>query len=248
MTTGLAADTSKESGRGSVNTGLKSLLKRYVQRPLVRELLIVLTFCLFTSALTWPYVTRLRDAVAGPGDPYLVAWIMWWDYHATFTDPLNLFHANVFFPYRYTLAFSEHCYGLSLPFFPLFFLGFRPLTVHAIAMFLGFALSGYGAFRLARTLTGSYGVAWVAGILFAFVPYRFNLMAQLVYLFSMWIPLLFEALLLFARKRSWKRAAWLGFVFFMTGLTSISWFLLSLIPLAIWTAVLLTHHGLWRDR
>src|SRR5260370_134972 len=143
MTTGLAADTSKESGRGSVNTGLKSLLKRYVQRPLVRELLIVLTFCLFTSALTWPYVTRLRDAVA-----------------------------------------------------------------------------------------------WVAGILFAFVPYRFNLMAQLVYLFSMWIPLLFEALLLFARKRSWKRAAWLGFVFFMTGLTSISWFLLSLIPLAIWTAVL----------
>jgi len=186
--------------------------------------------------------------VAGPGDPYLVAWIMWWDYHATFTDPLNLFHANVFFPYRYTLAFSEHCYGLSLPFFPLFFLGFRPLTVHAIAMFLGFALSGYGAFRLARTLTGSYGVAWVAGILFAFVPYRFNLMAQLVYLFSMWIPLLFEALLLFARKRSWKRAAWLGFVFFMTGLTSISWFLLSLIPLAIWTAVLLTHHGLWRDR
>lgn len=201
-----------------------------------------------TCVMTWPYVTRLRDAVAGPGDPYLVSWIMWWDYHQTFHDPLNLFHANVFYPYRYSLAFSEHCYGLSLPFFILFALGFRPLTVHAVAMFFGFALSGYAGFRLARTLTGSYGIAWVAGIIFAFVPYRFNMMAQLVYLFSIWIPLVFEALILFARERSRKRAMWLGFAFFMLGLTSVSWFLLSLIPLAIYAAILLTRYDLWRER
>ena len=71
---------------------------RLVRQPLIREILIVLAFCFFTALLTWPYVTRLRDAVADPGDPYLVAWILWWDYHATFTDPLNLFHANVFYP------------------------------------------------------------------------------------------------------------------------------------------------------
>jgi hypothetical protein len=208
----------------------------------------VLAFCAFTAALTWPYVTRLRDAVASTSDPYLAAWVMWWDYHQTFRDPLNLFHANIFYPYRYTLAFSEHCYGLSLPFFPLFALGFRPLTVHAVAVFFGFALSGYGAFRLARTLTGSYGVAWVAGIIFAFTPYRFNLMAQVVYLFSVWIPLLFEALVLFARRRSHVRAAWLGFAFFMTGLTSISWFLLSLVPLATLASILLTRYRTWRER
>ena len=216
--------------------------------PVVRELLIIIAFCLFTSALTWPYVTRLRDAVAGPGDPYLLTWTLWWDYHQTFHDPFNLFQANVFYPYRYSLAFSEHCYGLSLPFFILFALGFRPLTVHAVAMFLGFALSGYAAFRLGRTLTGSYGVAWVTGIIFGFVPYRFNMMAQLVYLFSVWIPLVFEALILFARDRSRKRAAWLGFAFFMLGLTSISWFLLSLIPLAIYGAILLTRYDRWRER
>jgi hypothetical protein len=109
-------------------------------------------------------------------------------------------------------------------------------------------LSGYAAFRLARTLTGSYGIAWVTGIIFAFVPYRFNMMAQLVYLFSVWIPLVFEALILFARERSRKRAAWLGFAFFMLGLTSISWFLLSLIPLAIYGAILLTRYDRWRER
>src|SRR5919205_150483 len=164
-----------------------------------RELCVALAFRLLTAALTWPYALRLRDAVVDEGDPYLVTWIMWWDYHQTFRDPLRLFHANAFYPLQYTLAFSEHCYGLALPFFPLYALGLRPLTVHAVALFLGFALSGYGAFRLARTLAGSEGVAWVAGIAFAFVPFRFFLMSQLVYLFAPWPPLLFEALVLFAR-------------------------------------------------
>jgi len=212
------------------------------------ELSIVLSFCAFTAALSWPYVNYLRDAVADPGDPYLVSWILWWDYHQTFTDPLNLFHANVFYPFRYTLAFSEHSYGIALLFFPLFALGFRPLTVHAVATFLGFALCGYGAFRLARTLTGSEAVAWVTGIVFAFVPFRFHLLSHLLYLFSPWIPLQFEALVLFVRERSRKRAAWLGFAFFMSGLTSISWFTLALVPFALAGAILLTRYTVWRDR
>ncbi len=214
----------------------------------LHDLFVVILFCAFTAALTWPYVNYLRDAVADAGDPYLVSWILWWDYHQTFRDPLNLFHANLFFPLRYTLAFSEHCYGIAVPFFPLFALGFRPLTVHAVAMFLGFALCGYGAFRLGRTLTGSTAVGWVVGIVFAFVPFRFHLLSHLPYLFTVWIPLLLEALVLFVRDRSRKRAIWLGIAFFMNGITSVSLFSLTLVPAALCGAVLLTRHGLWRDR
>ncbi|HEX8353449.1 MAG TPA: hypothetical protein VF611_11145 [Pyrinomonadaceae bacterium] len=233
------------SARDGARPGAPAALRRV---RALRELLVVLAFCLFTSLLTWPYVTRLRDAVVDPGDPYLVTWIMWWDYHQTFRDPLNLFHANTFYPLRYTLAFSEHCWGLALPFFPLFAVGLRPLTVHAVALFFGFALSGYGAFRLARTLTGSEGAAWAAGIVFAFVPFRFHLMSQLVYLFTPWLPLVFEALTLFARRRTWRRAAWLGAAFLMTGLTSVSFFAFALVPLAAAGAVLLTRYRLWRER
>jgi hypothetical protein len=214
----------------------------------LHDLAIVLAFCAFTAVLTWPYVKYLRDAVADPGDPYLVSWILWWDYHQTFTDPLNLFHANLFYPFRYTLAFSENSYGIALPFFPLFALGFRPLTVHAVAMFLGFALCGYSAFRLARTLTGSEAVGWVTGIVFAFVPFRFHLLSHLLYLFSPWIPLQFEALVLFLRERSSMRAAWLGFAFFMSGLTCLTWFNLGLVPFALAAVILLTRYNIWRDR
>ena len=239
------------SEKGQTNISRREMpraLAALARSRAARELAVVLVFCLLTALLTWPYVTRLRDAVVDPGDPYLVTWIMWWDYHQTFRDPLNLFHSNTFFPLRYTLAFSEHCWGLALPFFPLFALGLRPLTVHAVAMFLGFALSGYGAFRLARTLTGSAGAAWVAGIAFAFVPFRFHLMSQLVYLFTPWLPLLFEALVLFARARTRGRAAWLGLAFLMTGLTSVSFFAFALVPFGLAGAVLLTRHRLWRER
>src|ERR1041385_5867790 len=213
-----------------------------------RELIIVLTFCFFTALLTWPYVTRMRDAVVDKGDPYLMAWIMWWDYHATFTNPLHLFDANIFYPLKYSLAFSEHTYGLSVLFFPLYFIGLKPLTVQTVAVFFAFAVSGYGAFRLGRTLTGSTAVGWVSGIIFAFVPYRFNMMSQVVYLFSPWMPLVFEALVLFARDRSRKHTICLGCAFFMNGITTITWFTFTLIPFAVFAAILLTRYRLWRDR
>ena len=215
---------------------------------LARELVVFLGFCLFTALLTWPYVTRLRDAVVDKGDPYLMAWIMWWDYHATFTNPLHLFDANIFYPLKYSLAFSEHSYGLALLFFPLYFLGLKPLTVQTIALFFGFAVSGYGAFRLGRTLTGSTAIGWVSGIIFAFVPYRFNMMSQVVYVFSPWMPLVFEALVLFARERSRKRAIWLGCAFFMNGLTTITWFTFTLVPFVLFAGILLTRYRLWRER
>ena len=214
---------------------------------LLHEIFIILVFCAFTTLLTYPYINHLRNAVVDTGDPYLISWILWWDYHQTFTDPLNLFHANLFYPYRYTLAFSEHSYGIAVLFFPLFALGLKPLTVHAVAMFFGFAVCGYSAFRLARTLSGSEAIGWVSGIVFAFIPFRFHLMSQVAYLFSPWIPLLFEALVLFVNKRSRKRAAWLGCAFFMSGLTTISWFTFSLLPFAVVGAVLLTRHRLWRE-
>lgn len=247
MTTSVASETRDLPDETSEKRP-RSRLARLASLSVVREFGVIFVFALFTTILTWPYVTRLRDVVVDTGDPYLITWIMWWDYHQTFTNPLHLFDANVFYPLKYTLAFSENSYGIAVLFFPLYALGVAPLTVHAIAMFLGFVFCGYGAFRLGRTLTGSVAVGWVAGVVFAFVPYRFNQMSQVAYLFSPWIPLVFEALVLFVRERSRPRAVWLGFAFFMNGLTTISWWNFSLIPLVLAGAILLTRYNLWRER
>jgi len=199
---------------------------------------VLLIFVLLTVVMTWPWAAHMRDTSFDPGDSYLASWILAWDFHQTFRDPLHLFDANIFFPYRYTLAFSEHQWGIALLFFPAFAAGLPPLTVHGLAMLFGFAFSGFGAFRLARTLTGSTAAGWVAGVAFAFVPYRFHHLPHLPYVFAGWMPLLAEAVVLFGRRRSWPRAAWLGLALFMSGVSSIHWFLLGSVPTAVMAAIL----------
>ncbi len=216
-------------------------------RAVSRECGVLLAFALLTILMTWPWARHWRDAATDLGDPYTIAYNLWWDYHATFNQPLHIFDAPVFYPYRDTLAFSEHDYGVALLCFPLFAVGLAPLTVHSLATLAAFALSGYGAFRLARTVTGSTGAAWVAGIAFAFVPYRFHRLPHLHYIFAAWLPLALEALVLFARRRSWRRAAWLFVALAMHGLTCVSWLVLSIIPLALSAVLLVTWRRAWRD-
>jgi hypothetical protein len=217
-------------------------------RRAARHTLVFTAFVVLTVAMTWPWAAHLRDACSDPGDPYLNSWILWWDFHQTSHDPLHLFQGNIFYPYQYSLAFSEHNYGLALPLFPLFVLGLRPLTAQSLLTLLGFAFSGFGAFRLARTLMGSTGAAWVAGIGFAFVPYRFQHLSHVNYLFAAWIPLTLEAVVLYIRKPDWRRAAWLGAAVLLSGLSVIHWFVLSLVPLLLTGLYLAPRYGRGRLR
>jgi hypothetical protein len=218
------------------------------RRTILREILTFLGFLTLTVIMTWPWVLHLHDAVSDRGDPYAIAYWLWWDYHQTFHDPLNLFQATIFYPYKYTLAFAENAYGVSLLFFPLFALGFRPLTVLSLATLTAFVISGYGMFRLVRTLTNSVGAAWIAGIVFAFIPYHFQRLPHLNLLFTGWIPLMLEALVLFARERKWRWGIWLGFTFLMNALVCVSWFILTLVPLVLSGVFLVAWWRLLRDR
>jgi hypothetical protein len=203
-----------------------------------RDAGVLVAFVALSVVMTWPWAAHMRDTSLDGGDSYLMAWTLAWDFHQTFHDPLHLFDSNNFFPYRYTLALSEHLWGVALLFFPAFAAGLPPLAVHGLAVLFGFAFSGYGAFRLARTLTGSTAAAWVAGVAFAFAPYRFSHLNHLPYVFTGWMPLLVEAVVLFARKRSWPRAGWLGLAFFMSGVSSIHAFLLGSVPTIAFAATL----------
>lgn len=87
-----------------------------ILRPLFSNVAIFLAFVALTIVMTWPWVQSLRDYAPDAGDSYLNAWILWWDYHQTLHDPLRLFDANILYPYQYTLAFTEHSYGIALLF------------------------------------------------------------------------------------------------------------------------------------
>jgi hypothetical protein len=117
-----------------------------------RSLAVFGVFLVLAILSTWPWAAHLKNAVPDVVDTYEAAWRLSWGFHQTFHDPLHLFDGNVFYPHRDTLAFSETLYGISVPLFPLLAAGVTPLAAYGIAVILGFALCGFAAYRLARTL------------------------------------------------------------------------------------------------
>jgi hypothetical protein len=129
-------------------------------------------------------------------DAKLNSWILNWDYHQTFHDPLHLFDANIFYPATYALAFSENLYGASLFGFPFYAAGASALLVYNVLFVLGMWLSAMAAWALAREITGDPAASLVAGVVYAFVPWR---LAQLPHIQFQWGAFLALALLFLLR-------------------------------------------------
>lgn len=203
-------------------------------------------FIAMSIAFTWPMARHLGRAVSDPGDPFINVWILDWDWWATFHQPLRLFHANAFHPAKYSLAFSENLYGLAVLLFPLRAIGVTPVAAYNVAMLSGFAFCGFAAYLLGLRLTGSFTAGIAAGIFYAFVPFRFTHLSHLQHVWGGWLPLLLWALLLYASRPSWRRAALFGVVFAMNGLTNIHYLLFGALASAI-TALLLIPRRDWKN-
>src|SRR5919201_43879 len=54
------------------------------------------------------------------GDARLIIWTLAWDNHALLGGVRSLFDANIFYPARDALAYSEHLFGISLFTLPVY--------------------------------------------------------------------------------------------------------------------------------
>jgi len=149
-------------------------------------LAVFAVYLVLTVAMTWPLAPRMKTEIAADlGDPLLNAWILAWD--ATHLGR-GLWHANIFYPHPYALAYSEHLLAQAIQILPLYALTTNPILCYNVLFLLSFALSGLGMFLFARELTGSRTAALVAGAAYAFAPYRFSNLSHLQVLSSAWMP------------------------------------------------------------
>ena len=119
----------------------------------------------------------------------MVTWVLAWVAHQLPNAPAHIFDANIFYPERNTLAYSETLLVPGMLAAPLHWLGVAPILVYNLVFLSGFALSGVGVALLVRRLTGNTGAAIVAGIVFAFPPYRIDHYAHLQLQQTQFIPL-----------------------------------------------------------
>jgi hypothetical protein len=166
--------------------------------------LVFLFFLAVAGFKTWPLLTHLDTHIASdPLDPLLCAWILAWDVHALTTDPMHLFDANIFYPVKRSLAFSEHLLGVLPIFAPVFLLTGNPILGYNLVFFLSFVLSGVAMFALSFYWTRELWPSLVAGTLFAFAPIRFAQISRLHLLNLFWAPVALIFLDRFLRGRGW---------------------------------------------
>ena len=207
--------------------------------------LAFLLYVALTVVMTWPLARGLtRDIPGDFGDPLFTSWVLSWD--ATHLGR-GWWSANVFAPQPLALAYSEHFLPQALQVLPIYATTKNPILCYNLLFLSTFALAGLGMFLLGRELTGSATAGLVAGLAFAFAPYRIANIPHLQVLSSAWMPfVLFGLHRHFATGRlrplAGAAAAWL------VQNLSCGYYLLFFTPVVIlYIAWELTRRGLWSD-
>ena len=207
-------------------------------RTVGREIGVFAFFLLLAIVFTWPLAIRLSTGTSDLGDPLLNTWILDWDMYAATHSLSSIFQAPIFYPGKYPLAYSENLFGIAIVALPFYLAGCPPLVIYNIMFIAGFAFCGYGAWVLVRVATGSAYAALIAGVLYAFVPFRFDHMPHLQIIWGGWLPLILASILYYWRRSTWWSAAGFGAALLMNGLTNIHYFLFGTLSAAITVFVL----------
>src|SRR5688500_9264957 len=146
-----------------------------------------------TVVATWPQIVQ-PAAIPEHRDAWLNMWRIGWIAHQLPRAPAHLFDANIHFPERHTLAYSDATLVQGLIASPPLWMGVPTPYVHTALVLASFVFAGVGAWALVRRLTGSSSGGIVSGIVFAFAAYRFDHYMHLELLWTGWMPLTVLAL------------------------------------------------------
>ncbi len=185
--------------------------------------------------------------VADFGDPLFSIWRLSWVAHQLPLDPRHLFDGNMFYPELRTLAYSDAMLAPALMAAPFLWLGAPQVVVYNVILVLSFAASGIAMYALVRRLTADRPSAIVAGVAFAFYPFRFEHYSHLELQMTFWMPL---ALLMLHRTiESGRRrdAVAAGVLVALQTLSSLYYGLFLLVVMAVvWGTLTFRRRPGWR--
>jgi hypothetical protein len=208
-------------------------------------ILAVLLACL----MTWPLVTapgRLGRTTTMDG--LYSIWNVAWVARTLVAHPLALFDANIFYPHRNTLAYSEANLVAGIVAVPAWLLTGNAYTAHSSALLFAFASTFLGMWLLVRHLTNDAASALIGSILFAFCPYFYSHTAHIQLLMAGGIPLSMLALHRLADAPSSGRGLVLGCALATQGLACAYYGIFAGLMVGYGVLFLAATRRLWRDK
>ena len=184
--------------------------------------------------------THVRDMA----DPLEWSWVLGYGARQLLANPLALFDGNIFYPFRNTLAFGESSVASILFAAPIVWATDNPVLAQNVLILASFVLAGYGTYLLVTDLTGSRLAGLIAGIVFAFCPYRMEKTVHLPFVSNQWLPLAFFALNRFLRGGRIRWAVIFGIFLATQFLTSLTLAFVAVFALAAYLGII----GLARPR
>ena len=180
-------------------------------RGLSEFALVVVAATVLTVVLTYPLASELGSmGRVNTDDGRWSIWVVSWVAHALTTNPLGVFNANIFYPHRLTLAYSEANIAAGAIGAPVWLLSRNPHLTHNVVVMVGFVAAFAGAYYLVRYLTGSRPAAMVAGVLYAFCPFIFARTAHIQLLLTGGLPFCMLAFHRLVDRATVSRAVTLG--------------------------------------
>jgi hypothetical protein len=210
--------------------------------PRLQTWAVTLLFVVLTLGMTWPHVLSLSTHAHGHYDTYFNMWRVGWIAHALATNPSHVLDGNIFFPERRTLTYSDAMLIEGVVGAVPLWIGLPPVLVNNLLILGAIVASAAGMFVLARHLTGSASAGIVAGIVFAFVPYRFDHYMHLELQWTIWMPWALWALHRTFETQSWKYGAAAGLFMGLQMLSSIYYGVFLAVLLGVIAVLLLLPH------
>ena len=134
--------------------------------------LLALAAVALALATSWPLVLHLQSRISPDlGDPVRTAWQIAFTGHALLHHPLSPWDANAFWPLTHSLLFSDSLLGFG----PAGMIGSGPVAAlvrYNLLYLLAYALAAAGAYLLGRELGLGRPAAALAGVAFAYAPFR----------------------------------------------------------------------------
>ena len=198
------------------------------------DLLALGAFVGAALAATWPLVLRIGHTTAGgDADPMLVSTVLAWDADRFAHGLRGFWDAPWLFPYRHSLAYSEHLIGIALFTAPIQWITGNQFIAYNTAYIGSYVLAGFGMFLLTRALWGRADAALLAALAFELTPYRLAQTPHLQVLMNGWMPIGLLALHRYFASGSRRWLAAFAAVFVVLGLSNGYYLYFFALPVAV---------------